>query len=88
MTAVLGIEIPPIQYVTAPDGTDIAYAVLGEGEPFVFLPMFFNHVQDVCRAYNPLPHVLQSLAERFRLINFDSRGLGLSKRCLAAGRNF
>jgi pimeloyl-ACP methyl ester carboxylesterase/DNA-binding CsgD family transcriptional regulator len=82
MTAVTGVQIPAVQYVTTPDGADIAYTVCGDGEPFVFLPMFLNHVQDVWRGYYSFSSLLVALKERFQLVNFDSRGLGLSTRGL------
>jgi pimeloyl-ACP methyl ester carboxylesterase/DNA-binding CsgD family transcriptional regulator len=82
VTTATGIRIPAVQYVSAPDGVDIAYTVSGEGKPFIFLPMFFNHVQDMWGGHYSFSALLGTLAERFRLVNFDSRGLGLSTRCL------
>jgi pimeloyl-ACP methyl ester carboxylesterase/DNA-binding CsgD family transcriptional regulator len=82
MGVVAPVHIPAVQYVTTPDGADIAYTVTGSGEPFVFLPGFLNHVQDAWRGYYSSTPLLQELADRFRLVNFDSRGLGLSTRCL------
>ena len=75
---------PPVQYVTTTDGVDIAYTVTGLGPPFVFMPWPFNNVAlfwdtDVGR---PL---LESLAQRFRLVQYDSRGQGMSTRGLPDG---
>jgi DNA-binding CsgD family transcriptional regulator len=74
------MDAPPIQYVTTPDGWNIAFAVSGAGQPLLFMPPAVNHVE---LAWHPesisLP-LLTELRERFRLIQFDGRGQGLSER--------
>jgi pimeloyl-ACP methyl ester carboxylesterase/DNA-binding CsgD family transcriptional regulator len=77
----IGMSIPPVQYVTTPDACDIAYTVSGEGQSFVFLPTFLNHVQYIWDAYS-FSSMMSALAGRFRLVNFDSRGMGMSTRGL------
>ena len=72
------MEAPPVQYVTTSDGYNIAYTVSGEGIPFVFMPWNVNHVQ---LGWGH-PGWLQGLAQGFRLVNYDSRGQGLSTRGL------
>ena len=72
------MDAPPVQYVTTKDGFDIAYTVCGEGRPLVFVPFWFNHVQSL---WNNNPW-FEGLASRFRLVNYDSRGQGLSTRGL------
>jgi pimeloyl-ACP methyl ester carboxylesterase/DNA-binding CsgD family transcriptional regulator len=76
------MDIPAVRYLKTVDGVDIAYTVSGKGKPFVFLPAFMNHVQDVWRGVYSCAALLRGLAERFQLVNFDSRGMGMSTRGL------
>jgi len=73
------MDAPPVQYVRTSDGYDIAFAVRGEGRPFVFLPLGFSHAEFVWRLFRPW---LEGLARRFQLVQYDSRGQGLSTRDL------
>jgi len=73
------MDLPPVQYAKTPDGFDIAYSVTGEGQPLVFLPPFLSSIQMVWSFY---PEWMQGLAKRFRLVQYDSRGEGLSSRNL------
>jgi DNA-binding CsgD family transcriptional regulator/pimeloyl-ACP methyl ester carboxylesterase len=75
------MDAPPVQYVRTSDGYDIAYAVSGEGRPFVLLPGAFEHVQLAWR-YPGLQPWLEGLAARFQLIQIDERGAGMSTRGL------
>jgi pimeloyl-ACP methyl ester carboxylesterase/DNA-binding CsgD family transcriptional regulator len=75
------MEAPPVQYVTTSDGYDIAYTVCGEGEPFVFLPTWTNHARQTW-ASPLIGGLLEALAQRYRLVNYDARGMGLSTRGL------
>src|SRR6266516_520074 len=69
---------PRIQYAKTSDGVDIAFATAGEGQPLLVVPTLpLSHVQV---AWELLPHRYQPLAERFRLVWYDSRGSGLSDR--------
>ena len=72
---------PSVRYATTPDGFCIAYASCGTGRPFVFLPLAFSHIEFVWHQNGPW---LQGLAERYRLVQYDSRGQGLSTRDLPA----
>jgi len=74
---------PRIQYAQTADGVSIAFWTLGEGVPFVYMPMLpWSHLQlerqnpDWCRWY-------ERLAEKRRLIRYDGRGTGLSDRNVA-----
>jgi DNA-binding CsgD family transcriptional regulator/pimeloyl-ACP methyl ester carboxylesterase len=69
----------PVRYVTTSDGYDIAYRVTGNGMPLVFVPPLFSDIQVVWQFY---PQWLEGLAQRFQLIQYDSRGEGLSSRNL------
>ena len=76
------MDAPPVQYVKTSDGYNISYCVSGDGPPLVFMPPTFSSVQLVWRFY---PDWMEGLAERFRLVQYDSRGEGLSTRGLSAG---
>jgi DNA-binding CsgD family transcriptional regulator/pimeloyl-ACP methyl ester carboxylesterase len=77
----LAMDPPPVQYVTTTDGVSIAYAVSGDGSPFVFMPTPFTHVQSLWQENHIRPW-LEGLAARFRLIQYDCRGKGMSSRGL------
>ena len=68
-----------ITFCRTPDGVNIAVASAGRGQPLIFHSTWLNHIeyewQHPVRA--PLLHFL---ANRFRLIRFDVRGVGLSDR--------
>jgi len=70
---------PRIQYAKTKDGVSIAFWTLGEGMPFVHLPVEFSHVQlewqvPECRRW------YERLAEKRKLVRWDPRGFGLSDR--------
>ena len=75
------MEPPPVQYVRTEDGYDIAFTVCGEGLPFVFMPWPFSHRGLWWQTAFGRP-VAEALAERFRLVQYDSRGQGMSTRGL------
>lgn len=69
---------PPIQFVQAPDGVQLAFAEIGEGTPVLCMPGGPWHLIDVqwqVKAWRELNDVL---ARHVRLITLDYRGLGLS----------
>ncbi len=69
---------PPIQYAKTKDGVSIAYYTLGEGMPLVVMPNVpFSHVQLEWQ----IPEYrdwYERVAQKRRLIRYDSRGQGLS----------
>ncbi len=74
---------PRIQYAQTADGVSIAFWTLGQGIPVVEMPISpFSHIQlewqvrEVRRQY-------ERLAEKRKLIRYDSRGVGLSDRDVA-----
>jgi pimeloyl-ACP methyl ester carboxylesterase/DNA-binding CsgD family transcriptional regulator len=75
------MNAPPVQYATTPDGYSIAFTVQGDGPPLVCLPFLYSHAQVVWTASSAAP-LLQTLAKRFRVVYYDSRGQGLSQRGL------
>ncbi len=76
------MEPPQVQYVTTSDGYSIAYSSAGSGKPVVFLPLGLNHIQLAWKHDGRISGWLEALASRFRLVQYDSRGQGLSTRGL------
>jgi pimeloyl-ACP methyl ester carboxylesterase/DNA-binding CsgD family transcriptional regulator len=70
---------PPVQYVTTGDGYRIAYAVSGEGRPLVLLPA---NLYDTQQTWQYFPAWMEGLASRFRVVQYDHRGGGMSTRGL------
>jgi pimeloyl-ACP methyl ester carboxylesterase/DNA-binding CsgD family transcriptional regulator len=71
------MDAPPVQYVRTSDGFDIAHTLCGQGEPLVSMPWSFNHLDAFWNA-----DYVRALAANYRLIQYDSRGQGLSSRDL------
>ena len=66
-----------IRFCTAPDGTQIAYATVGQGPPLIKAANWLNHLEYDWES--PVwRHVLHGLARDRRLIRYDERGNGLS----------
>jgi DNA-binding NarL/FixJ family response regulator len=76
------MEAPPVRYVTTGDGHSIAYATKGSGRPFVLMPLPFSHIQRYWRDPTFVTPWPKGWAERFRLIQYDGRGQGMSTRGL------
>jgi len=57
----------------------VAYGVTGSGKALIFLPGVFYHVQ-LAWQYPGLKEWMEGLAKRFRLIQIDPRGTGMSSR--------
>ena len=74
---------PPVQFVTTRDGYRIAYTISGQGYPLVVLPSFINHVQDVWTEGLSVGNLLRDAAAHYQVVNYDSRGLGMSTRGLS-----
>ena len=75
------MEPPPVSYVRTEDGYNIAYTVTGRGLPFVYLPLPFSHRGLWWQTAFGRP-MAEALASRFRLVQYDSRGQGMSTRGL------
>jgi class 3 adenylate cyclase len=71
---------PRIQYTHTADGVSIAFWTLGEGVPFVNMPVLpWSHIQ--LEWQNPgLRRWYERLAEKRKLVRYDGRGTGLSDR--------
>lgn len=68
-----------VQFATAPDGVQIAWASIGQGAPVLKAPNWLNHLEYEWQS--PIWHpTLSRLARICRLVRFDQRGNGLSDR--------
>ncbi len=66
-----------IRFCAAPDGTQIAYATVGQGPPLIKTANWLNHLEYDWES--PVwRHVLHGLARGHQLIRYDERGNGLS----------
>ncbi len=76
------MNAPPVQYVKTSDGYDIAYSVCGQGRPvLVTWPPLFGSTEQVWR-WPTTRALFESIASRFKLIQYDIRGTGNSTRGL------
>jgi len=72
---------PRVQYVTAPDGVNLAFRTAGEGARVVFLPAIVSYGHLQTEALIPgTRRALEYLTPRVNVIRYDRRGLGLSDR--------
>jgi DNA-binding CsgD family transcriptional regulator/pimeloyl-ACP methyl ester carboxylesterase len=74
------MDAPPVQYVTTSDGYSIAYMTCGTGPVLVFLPQLYQHSQLLWASRYGA--TLRYWAKRFRVVQYDSRGQGMSQRGL------
>jgi DNA-binding NarL/FixJ family response regulator len=72
--------MPRVRFTRAGDGTNIAFATLGEGPPLVLMPaILFSHLEKMWE----LPQLrrgLEQLAQNWTVVRYDNRGCGLSER--------
>jgi pimeloyl-ACP methyl ester carboxylesterase/class 3 adenylate cyclase len=74
------VQIPETHYAKAPDGTSIAYQVIGDGPvDLVYASGIWSNVELMWEEQR-WAHFLERLAKFSRLILFDMRGVGLSDR--------
>lgn len=71
------MDMPPVQYVTTPDGVKLAYAVRGKGLPLVFLPFHFSSLE-----FRWKTNWLGDVSQHACVAAYDGRGQGLSTRNL------
>jgi pimeloyl-ACP methyl ester carboxylesterase len=68
-----------IQYCAAPDGTRLAYAVIGKGPLLVRTSHWFTHIEHDLTS-PVFRHTILGLAHSHKLLRYDARGIGLSQR--------
>ena len=74
------VDRPETRYAKAPDGTSIAYQVVGDGPiDLVYASGIWSNVELMWEEPR-WAHVLERLASFSRLVAFDMRGVGLSDR--------
>ena len=74
------MEAPRIQYAKTQDGVNVAYSVVGEGEPLVCMTnLIWSHAQLEWQ-FSESKRWYEALATRMKLVRFDPRGAGLSER--------
>jgi pimeloyl-ACP methyl ester carboxylesterase/DNA-binding CsgD family transcriptional regulator len=77
------VETSAVRFTRTVDGVSIAYTETGQGAPLVFIPIGMTHLQYVRRYDRRLTAWLEQLGQRFRLVQYDSRGQGMSARGLS-----
>jgi pimeloyl-ACP methyl ester carboxylesterase/DNA-binding CsgD family transcriptional regulator len=68
-----------IRFCTAPDDTQLAYAVSGEGPPLVMSATWLTHLEHQWRSLAWRPW-LDAFTAEHKVLRYDSRGCGLSDR--------
>ena len=78
------LERPSVRFAEGGLGA-VAYTMLGAGDrTLVISPGFVCHIE-IALEYPPLRAFVEALADRFQVILFDRRGVGLSERLRATG---
>jgi class 3 adenylate cyclase len=68
-----------VQFCTTSDGVNIAYAVIGQGPPLIFVPGWVSHLEMNWENADSRAQY-ERLARDFTLVRYDKRGTGLSDR--------
>jgi pimeloyl-ACP methyl ester carboxylesterase len=76
------LERPSVRFAEGGLGA-VAYTTLGQGhQTLVISPGFVHHIE-IALEHPPFRAVVEALADRFQVIMFDRRGVGLSERLRA-----
>lgn len=71
------MPLPPVRFVTAPDGVQLAYTAYGAGPPLVWVANWLTHLELDWESPVWAP-IVELLARDHMLIRYDERGCGLS----------
>lgn len=74
-----GVAGQEIRFCHTEDGVGIAYSILGSGPPLVRVLGWFTHLEMEWE-WPELRYLWERLGERFTVIRYDGRGIGLSDR--------
>ena len=78
------VERPSVRFAEGGSGA-VAYTTLGVGDQtLVIAPGFVSHIE-IALEHQALRACIEALADRFQVILFDRRGVGLSERLRATG---
>ena len=78
----LAMNPPAIRYTETVDGFRIAFSESGAGVPLVLMPQPVTHLSLFWHSKTHRPF-FEQLGQRFRLVQYDGRGTGLSDRGVA-----
>jgi pimeloyl-ACP methyl ester carboxylesterase len=71
------MPLPPVRFVTADDGVQLAYTVYGKGPPLLWAAHWLTHLE--LDWESPVwRHLVELFARHHTLIRYDERGCGLS----------
>lgn len=73
------VQTQDIRFCTTADGASIAYSVTGSGPLLIRVLGHFTHLEMEWE-WPDLRHFWERLAERFRVVRYDGRGIGLSEK--------
>ena len=78
--SVRSVDLPQrdIRFTTTDDGVGIAYWEIGEGKPVVVIQNFGLSHAELEWTVPSIRSFYSAMAERYRLIRFDPRGIGMS----------
>jgi class 3 adenylate cyclase/pimeloyl-ACP methyl ester carboxylesterase len=71
---------PQVRYVKSSDGTRLAVATLGQGQPLVMVPVTYTISIEGLWEIAETRRNLERLAQNRKLVLYDCRGVGLSSR--------
>jgi pimeloyl-ACP methyl ester carboxylesterase len=71
---------PQVRYVKSNDGTSLAVATIGEGQPLVMVPHTWIISIEGLWEHPEIRRNLERLAEKRKVVQYDCRGVGLSSR--------
>ena len=72
------MELPPVRYCSARDGTTIAYYALGAGQPVIHIQIPGSHLHAELQLIGD--SVVRSVSRFCTYIRYDHRGMGMSQR--------
>ena len=78
-SAAVGKFRQSVHFTASFDGVRLAYGVSGRGHPLVRVPTWISHVEHDWQC-PVMRHLVEAMASRHKLVNYDCRGVGMSER--------